>query len=93
MSLEEKIIKLCSPGKVLKTKTRLRFFSSVDVGSRSQNRDPGIYIIKRSEIVTNQNRVCITLNDGWVLKFIPVDFSGMFCRESEINEHIEILGN
>ena len=93
MSLEEKILKLYYPGKVLKTKTSLRFFSSVDMGSCSQSRDPGMYIIKSSEISTSPKRVCITLNDDWVLKFILDDFVSRYGMEPEINKHIEILGN
>lgn len=93
MNVEEKILKLCSPGKVLKTKTNLRFFSSVDMGSRSQNRDPGMYIIKSSEISTNPKRICITLNDDWILKFVLDDFASKYGMEPEINKYIEILGN
>lgn len=93
MSIEERVLKLCSPGKVLKTKTSLRFFSGVDMGSRSQNRDPGMYIIKSSEISTNPKRICITLNDDWILKFVLDDFASKCGMEPEINKHIEILGN
>lgn len=93
MSLEEKILKLCSPGKVLKTKTSLRFFSSVDMGSRTQSRDPGMYIIKSSEISTSPKRVCITLNDDWILKFTLDDFASRYGMETEINKYIEVLSN
>lgn len=93
MNLEEKILKLCSPGKVIRTKTHLRFFSSVDIGSRTQSRGPGIYVIKSSEISTSPKRVCITLSDDWVLKFDLDSFASMYGMEPRINEYIEILGN
>lgn len=93
MNIEEKILKLCSPGKIIRTKTSLRFFSSVDMGSRSQNRDPGMYIIKSSEISTNPKRICIALNDDWILKFVLDDFVSRYGMEPEINKYIEILGN
>lgn len=93
MSIKERVLKLYSPGKVLKTKASLKFFSSVDMGSRTQSRGPGIYIIKRSEISTNPKRICITLNDDWVLKFTLDDFVSTGGMEPRINEYIEILGN
>lgn len=93
MNLEEKILKLCSPGKIIKTKTRLRFFSSVDTVSPTQNRDPGMYIIKSSEIFTNPKRVCIALNDDWILEFYLSAFASKCGAEPRINEYIEILGN
>lgn len=93
MNLEEKILKLCSPGKIIRTKTHLRFFYGVDMGSRSQGRDPGMYIIKSSEISTNPKRVCITLNDDWVLKFNLDNFASKCEMTPKINKYIEILGN
>lgn len=93
MSIEEKILKLCSPGKLLRTKTHLRFFSGVDMGSRTQSRDPGMYIIKSSEISTNPKKVCITLNDDWTLKFMLEDFFSICGMKPKINRYIEILGN
>lgn len=89
MSLEQRVLNLCSPGKILRTKAYLRFFK---VGS-TQGRDCGIYIIKSSEIDYDINRVIITLNDDWVLKFNPDDFDSKWGGEPEINKYIEILGN
>lgn len=89
MNVEEKILKLCSPGKILRTKTYLRFF----MGARAQQRDRVTYIIKSSEIDSDINRVIITLNDDWVLKFNPADFDSKWGGEPEINKYIEILGN
>lgn len=93
MNVEEKILKLCSHGKIIRTKTHLRFFSSVDTGSLTQNRDPGMYIIKSSEISTNPKRVCITLNDDWILMFYLSSFASKCGVEPKINKYIEILGN
>lgn len=93
MNLEEKMLKLYSYGKIIRTKTHLRFFYGVDMGSRSQTRDPGMYIIKSSEIYTNPKRVCIILNDDWVLKFTLDDFVSKCGMEPKINKYIEILGN
>ena len=89
MSLEQKVLNLCSPGKILRTKAYLRFFK---VGN-TQGRDRGTYIIKSSEIRHDINRVFITLNDDWVLKFNVADFDSKWGRDPEINEYIEILGN
>lgn len=89
MSLEQRVLNLCSPGKILRTKAYLRFFA----GSRSQGRDGGTYIIKSSEIHSDINRVFVTLNDDWVLKFDIADFDSKWGREPEINRWIEILGN
>ena len=93
MNLEEKILKLCSPGKIIRTKTILRFFSGVDMGSRSQSRDPRMYIIRSSEISTSPKRICITLNDDWILKFTLDNFASKCGMEPTINKYIEILGN
>lgn len=88
-NLEKGILKLCSPGKILRTKTHLRFFK---VGNT--RRDHGTYIIKSSEIRHEINdRVFITLNDDWVLKFNVADFDSKWGRDPEINKYIEILGN
>lgn len=89
MSLEQRVLNLCSPGKILRTKAYLRFFT----GSRSQGRDSGTYIIKSSEIHSDINRVFVTLNDDWVLKFDIADFDSRWGGEPEINKWIEILGN
>lgn len=89
MSLEQRVLNLCSPGKILRTKAYLRFFK---VGN-SQGRDCGIYIIKGSEIRHEIDRVFITLNDGWVLKFNVDDFDSKWGKEPEINKWIEVLGN
>lgn len=89
MGLEQRVLNLCSPGKILRTKAYLRFF----MGARAQGRDRGTYIIKSSEIDSDINRVIITLNDDWVLKFNPADFDSKWGGEPEINKWIEILGN
>lgn len=89
MSLEQRVLNLCSPRKILRTKAYLRFF----MGGRSQGRDGGTYIIKSSEIHSDINRVFVTLNDDWVLKFDIADFDSRWDREPEINKWIEILGN
>ena len=89
MNIEEKILKLCSPGKIIRTKTHLRFFQRGNTSSR----DPGMYIIKSNEIYTNPKRVCITLNDDWILKFRFDDFVSIGGMEPKINKYIEILGN
>lgn len=89
MSLEQRVLNLCSPGKILRTKAYLRFF----MGSRSQGRDGGTYIIKSSEIYSDINRIFITLNDDWVLKFNLDDFYSKYGEKPEINKWIEILSN
>lgn len=98
MNVEEKILKLYYPGKIIRTKTHLRFFSSVDMGSRSQIIDPGIYIIKSSkiftsEVFTDDKRIWITLNDDWILKFALDNFASKCGMMPKINTYIEILGN
>ena len=89
MGLEQKALNLCSPGKILRTKANLRFFKGVD----TQSRDCRTYIIKSSEIAPDIDRVCIILNDDWVLKFRLDDFDSKWGREPGINKWIEILGN
>lgn len=89
MNVEEKILKLCSPGKIIRTKEYLRFF----MGALAQERDRGTYIIKSSEIHSDINRIFVTLNDDWVLKFNIADFDSKWGGEPEINKWIEILGN
>lgn len=89
MNLEQKVLNLCSPGKILRIKAHLRFFK----GDNTQYRDCGTYIIKSSEMIPGVNRVCITLNDDWVLGFNSEDFDSKWGREPEINKWIEILGN
>ena len=98
MNLEEKILKLCSPGKGIKTKTNLRFFSSVDAGPHSEIRGSGIYIIKSSKIFTSEvftdtKIIWITLNDDWILKFDLDNFATNCDTKPKINRYIEILGN
>lgn len=89
MSLEQRVLNLCSPGKILRTKEHLRFF----MGARAQGRDRGIYIIKSSEIHSDINRIFVTLNDDWVLKFNIADFDSKWGEKPEINKWIEVLGN
>ena len=89
MSPEQKVLNLCSPGKILRTKVSLLFFN----GGDTQRRGCGTYIIKSSEIAPDIDRVCIILNDDWVLKFNLEDFDSKWDREPRINKRIEILGN
>lgn len=89
MSLEQKALNLCSPGKILRTKVSLLFFN----GGDTQRRGCGTYIIKSSEIAPDIDRVCIILNDDWVLKFNLEDFDSKWDREPKIDNRIEILGN